>query len=326
MFSPGSTLGVSTLWGKLWPLPLLPALYALVLSVFGQLRPEHLVLAVLCPALGFAGQRAKNFLVDISPYLGVAIAYDLVRYVRPFFVTPERVLGCDLRALEVSLFRVDSKTTFQDYFAAHHSPFFDLLFAVPYTIFVYLVVVYAVYLYFKDRPRMRVYLWAFAIGNLISFACWLIVPAAPPWYLRSQGCGIDPGAVPSAAALTRVDVLLGIDYYRTFYSRAASVFGALPSMHCAYPLIGLLSAWRAGNLWTRSVHVAYTAVMAVAAVYLDHHWVIDVIAGWCVAGVSVWAAARLVSLLASRGAANEPAVAAPGLPAEHAQAIAGDLR
>jgi inositol phosphorylceramide synthase catalytic subunit len=291
---------VRTLWGRLWFLPLVPALYALILLPFGELRPEHVVFGVLCPVLAFYGPRTKSFFVDVSPYVAVAVAYDLVRYVRPFFVTADRVLACDLRAAELVLFRAGPNVTFQDYFAVHHSPAFDLLFAVPYTIFVYLVIAYAGYLYFKDRARMRVYLWAFAFGNAMSFLCWLALPAAPPWYLRAHGCEIDPNALPNAAALLRVDALLGIDYYRTFYSRASSIFGALPSMHCAYPVIGLLSAWRAAGWRTRPLHIAYTVVMAVAAVYLDHHWVIDVLAGWFIAIVAVWLARHWVASMAER--------------------------
>lgn len=302
---------VRALWGRRWLLPLLPAIYALILLPFGQLRPEHVAFGVLCAVLGFWRPGTRQFLADASPYVAVAIGYDLVRYARPFFVTPDRVLGCDLRQAEVSLFGLGPNTTLQDHFAVHHRPFFDLVFAVPYTIFVYLVVAYAAYLYFKDRARMRTYLLAFAIGNYISFACWLLFPAAPPWYLHAHGCTIDPNALPSAAGLTRVDALLGIDYYATFYSRAASIFGALPSMHCAYPLIGLLTAWRAATWRTKPLHLAYTAVMASAAVYLDHHWVIDVIAGWATALVAVFLARRLLerSTASSRSSQNVSAAA-----------------
>lgn len=271
---------VRALWGRRWILPLIPALYALLLLGFGQLRPEHVLFGVVCAVLAFIGPRSKQFLTDISPYVAVGIAYDLVRYARPVFVTAERVLGCELREAELLFFRVAPNTTFQDYFARHNSPFFDVLFAVPYTIFVYLVVAYAGYLYFRDRQRMRHYLLAFAIGNFISFACWLIVPAAPPWYLHAHGCVIDATALPSSAGLARVDALFGIDYYATFYGRASSIFGAMPSMHCAYPLIGLLTAWKVAGWRARSVHLTYTLIMATAAVYLDHHWVLDVLGGW----------------------------------------------
>jgi len=221
----------------------------------------------------------------------------LVRYARRPFVTADRVLGCELRSLELRTFSVAPGVTLQDWFQAHHTPFFDLLFAVPYTIFVYLVIGYAAYLYFKDRPRMRRYLLAFAIANYLSFAIWLVLPAAPPWYIRAHGCAIDIHALPSPAGLARVDELLGIHYYATFYGRAASVFGAMPSMHCAYPMLGLLTAWRATTWKTRPLHLAYALTMFVASNYLDHHWVWDGLMGWMTAFVAVVVAERVARSL-----------------------------
>ena len=72
------------------------------------------------------------------------------------------------------------------------------------------------------------------------------------------------------------------------------MFGAVPSMHCAYPVLGLLTAWKAASWRTRPIHILYSVVMFLAAVYLDHHWIIDAIAGWLVAIVSVVAAGRLL--------------------------------
>ena len=112
--------------------------------------------------------------------------------------------------------------------------------------------------------------------------------------MRAAGCSIDLNAQPSAAALLRVDALFGMDYFQRFYSRAASVYGAMPSMHCAYPLLGLLTAWKATSWRTRPIHIVYTLVMFVAAVYLDHHWIVDALAGWLVAIVAVLLARRLL--------------------------------
>jgi membrane-associated phospholipid phosphatase len=38
------------------------------------------------------------------------------------------------------------------------------------------------------------------------------------------------------------------------------------------------------------LHLLYAVWMFAAAVYLDHHWILDAIGGWVVAGVSVLAA------------------------------------
>lgn len=284
---------IRSLWGRRWPLPLIPALYALAMFAIGDLRPEHVALAVLVAFLGYFGPRTKALLGEITPYLVVGLGYDLVRYARRPFVTADRVLGCELRTLELRTFSVAPGVTLQDWFQAHHSPFFDLLFAVPYTIFVYLVIAYAAYLYIKDRPRMRRYLLAFAIANYLSFVIWLVLPAAPPWYVRAHGCAIDIHALPSPAGLARVDELLGIHYYATFYGRAASVFGAMPSMHCAYPMLGLLTAWRSTTWKTRPLHLLYAVTMFVASNYLDHHWVWDGLMGWMTAFVAVVVAERV---------------------------------
>ncbi|MEZ4373489.1 MAG: phosphatase PAP2 family protein [Polyangiaceae bacterium] len=295
----GFAARIRALWGPWWPLPLLvfPS-YSLIMLAIGDLRPEHVGLSIVVWILAVIGPRSKRFLVDISPYFVVALGYDLVRYARPVFVSADRVLGCQLRQAEVSLFGFGTGHTPGDWLQGHHLPALDVFFAVPYTIFIYVAFIYAAYLYFVDRQRMRRFLWAFAIANYISFTLWMIVPAAPPWYLRGAGCHIDMAAVPSAAGLLRVDTLLGIDYFQTFYSRAASVYGAMPSMHCAYPVLGLFSAWKYTGWKTRPLHIFYALWMFCAAIYLDHHWVLDALAGWAVAGLAVFLAGRLTARFA----------------------------
>jgi membrane-associated phospholipid phosphatase len=286
---------VTRLWGAYWLLPGgIPLAYALVMWSIGDLRAEHVIIPLIAGALAYSSEKTKRFFLDVVPYLAVAFGYDLVRYARAVVLTPDRVWGCGLREFELSVFSVAPGVTFQDYFALHNHPVLDAVFAVPYAIFVYVAIAYAGYLFFVDRQRMRHYLWAFMIANFISFAMWLIVPAAPPWYLRSAGCSIDLGAQPSAAALLRVDAVFGMDYFQRFYSRAASVYGAMPSMHCAYPVLGLLTAWKATTWRTRPIHIAYTLVMFLAAVYLDHHWIVDAIAGWVVALIAVVLARKLL--------------------------------
>jgi inositol phosphorylceramide synthase catalytic subunit len=275
--------------------PLVPIAYVLVIAGIGDLRVEHVVLVLVVLGLSAFGPRARAFLSDITPYVLVALGYDTVRYARRVFVTAERVHACDLRGFELSTFAVAPGVTLQDWFQLHHAPFWDVVFAVPYTIFAYLALLYSGYLYFVDRPRMRRYLWAFAIANFISFVVWMVFPAAPPWYVRQSGCAVSMAALPSAAGLLRVDQLFGIHYYRDLYSRAASVFGAMPSMHCAYPMLGLLTAWRSTTWKTRPIHILYALTMFIGSNYLDHHWLWDGIAGVALAVVAVWLAGKLLA-------------------------------
>jgi hypothetical protein len=302
---------VRSLWGRWWPLPGGAFLvYVAAITVIGDFRPEHGAVLALVIVLGYSGSRTKQFLVDMAPYVVVGVGYDLVRYVRPVLVTSERVITCSLQTAERALFAVGDVSA-QEWLAAHPVRLLDLVLAVPYAIFAYVALLYAGYLYFVDRPRMRRYLWAFAIANYISFATWLLVPAAPPWYIHQHGCVADMNALPSAAGLLRVDEFLGIDYFAAFYSRAASVYGAMPSMHNAYPLLGLLTAWRHVGWRTRPLHLAYFLAMFLASLYLDHHWILDAIAGWATAGVAVALAPRFVNAV-FQSPEVEPSVQAAG--------------
>jgi membrane-associated phospholipid phosphatase len=229
---------------------------------------------------------ARRLFVDISPVLAVGVGYALLKYVLAEVVTAPRVVSCGLRALDLALFSVRPNTTVGEALAQAHTPLFDVLSAVPYAAFLYIALGYGAYLYFRDRERMRRYVLALAVANCIAFAFWLLLPAAPPWYVHAHGCSVVMPATPSAAGLNRVDALFGMHYFGNFYARASQIFGAMPSLHCAYPLLGLLSAWKVSNGRFRLVHGVYCIWMALAALYLDHHWLVDVIAGWCVAVVA----------------------------------------
>jgi membrane-associated phospholipid phosphatase len=85
--------------------------------------------------------------------------------------------------------------------------------------------------------------------------------------------------------LARVDAWLGVHYFGGFYARSKNVFGAMPSLHCAYPLLIVLEGWKPFAALERAkwplrvASVAYSLWMCAAAVYLDHHWILDVIVG-----------------------------------------------
>jgi len=268
-----------SLWGKWWFVPLLPILFVLAIAAVGDLRPEHVIVVAAMTIAAIATPGTKGLLVAGIPGIAIGFGYESMRYLRPLFVTPERVWGCNLREIELSLFPAGNGQTLADLFASTNTPFWDVFFAVPYTLFWGIAVIYGTALFFWKRERMKRFLWVLAISHAIAFVIWLAVPAAPPWYIRLHGCGIDIDALPNAAALLRLDELFGISYYESFYSRAPTVFGALPSLHCAFPMTGLVTAWRDANWTERSIHAGYTLWMLAASVYLDHHWLIDGLLG-----------------------------------------------
>jgi phosphatidylglycerophosphatase A len=135
---------------------------------------------------------------------------------------------------------------------------------------------------------MRRLAWAFLVVNVAGFFTYHLLPAAPPWYFHEHGCVVNLAtSATEGPALARVDALLGFEYFRGMYSKASSVFGALPSLHCAYPLLVVIEGWRSFGAVLRTVSVAYLFAMIFSAIYLDHHWVLDALLGIVFAAVAV---------------------------------------
>ena len=273
---------------RLWPryalAPLLPFLgYALLSAARGDLRVEHVGALLLVIALAYTNQRTKSILVAIYPLGLVGLLYDGMRPLQNVGLTPERVHVCDVRALEARLFGFEAdgvRFTLHDFFRTHHWPAIDLLCAFPYATFILVSFVCAAFLAFRDRPAMRRFTWAFLAMNVAGFITYHLVPAAPPWYFHAHGCSVDLATRASEGpVLTRVDAMLGISYFHAMYSKASSVFGAIPSLHCAYPLLVVLEGWRSFSKPVRVLSVAYWLLMIFSSVYLDHHWLIDGILG-----------------------------------------------
>ena len=127
---------------------------------------------------------------------------------------------------------------------------------------------------------MTRFAWGFLLLNAAGFVTYHLLPAAPPWYFHAHGCAVDLATRASeGAALARVDTLTGVAYFHGMYEKASSVFGALPSLHCAYPLLLALSGWHVFGPRLKAMTLGYWLVMIFSAVYLDHHWVIDALLG-----------------------------------------------
>jgi hypothetical protein len=294
-------------WTILLPVPFLGlALLALVQNRFHW---EHLAILGVALALFSVGPRTKRLFLGAYPCGLVGVLYDGMRVVKNFGLTPERVHLCDLRAHELALFGVPmggERVTLHDWFLVHHWPLLDLICSIPYGVFIFVILACAVFLYVHDYQRMVRFAWGWLALNLAGFITYHLYPAAPPWYFHAHGCAVDLASSSSeGAALARVDASLGISYFSGMYGRASDVFGAVPSLHCAYALIIVVETWAVLGRSARSLTVAFFALMCFSAVYLDHHWVIDVLAGivYClvVVGLVRWIHRRVTTAAEAAG-------------------------
>ena len=263
------------LWGSYWPLSFLPLLLLGLLALSGGARPEHVAVAGVATLLAWGNKHSKSFLLAALPALIVVIGYDCLRFVEPYILAHRKIYACEVRDLDAALFGAATGFAPADLVTAWNRPWLDILFAIPYAAFWMAAIVWAIFLFLTDRFLLRRFLWSLAFVFLCAFAIWCLFPVAPPWYVHMLGCAIDIHAPPNPAGLLRVDAALGIDYFGSFYARSPVVFGAMPSLHVAFPAIAAVTGWRQFPLWGRLAAVFATLWMIAASVYLDHHWVVD---------------------------------------------------
>ncbi len=265
-------------WWAWASLAVFPGILGLVHLGIG-LRPEHFVLTGLFLALSWMGPKARRFVVMGAPMWGTGLAYDFLRLVT--HLRPE-VHVDDLWHAERRWFGVDlegGRVAWADLVASHTHPVLDAITGGVYILYLAAPIGLAVYLYFRNYDEACRLSLSFLAASLLGWVIWLAWPAAPPWYVDTYGLGpADPAALPSPAGAARFDELFGIQLLSSFYSKSANVFGAMPSLHAGYGLLPLLATWRIGGR-LRVAAAGWAILMSYAAVYLRHHYVLDVLAG-----------------------------------------------
>lgn len=262
-------------------------IYWILHVVLGGFRPDHALLGAAVLAVGYAGPVAAPWFRLLLPVVIMAAVYDGQAYLREALHGALTIHVTQPAAWDRALFGIPTaagRLTPPEWWQQHTHPFLDVFCGAIYLSFIPVFVGIALWLRRPGPDSARrahtaeSMTWAFCLLGLISCLTYYLYPAAPPWYLADYGPGpavLD--AAPSAAGAARADALLGTTLFHQFYARSPNVFGAIPSLHVAIPLLAFLFSWRERRLrWGLG---AYTAVMAFSAVYLNHHYIVDLLWG-----------------------------------------------
>lgn len=269
-------------------------LYLWSIHAMMGIRGEHLFLGGLAATFAIIGGRPFRFTALFSPVMLTGISYEYFRLLKGIRL---EIHVADLYQAELAWFGVgqgEGRQVLADWFLAYTHPALDLICGLAYILYLFIPMGFAILLFFVDEERMLHVGLAFLITNLIGMAIYVLYPAAPPWYVAEYGLGpARMDVLPNAAGTVRFDQLLGIDYFTTFYARSANVFGAMPSLHVGYPMSTAVALAALGKRWWLPV-VAFVVLVGFAAVYLQHHYVWDVVVGIAVGALGGWLAGRAV--------------------------------
>lgn len=222
---------------------------------------------------------ALSFAAYMAPFAVAVLVYETLR---GLFHYRGEVHVADLVAAEARYFTVETAQgprVLSELIASTTSPWLDVLCGATYLVFLLEVLGVTAYLFARARPKALELSLGFLFVNLLGWSIWFLYPAAPPWYVDDHGVGpVALDVISSPAGLARLDALLHVPIATTFYSKSANVFGAMPSLHVAYATLVAVVVHPLGGR-ARALSWAFGASMAYSAVYLRHHYLLDVVAG-----------------------------------------------
>ncbi len=230
----------------------------------------------------------RFFFPFVGAFVFVAIAYHAQWYGARVFQGTVHVR--EPHAFDLRFFGVmtpNGLVTPSEWWSAHANGVLDVMACAAYLLFIFIFVIQLLAWEGRENKRQpnrkslapltSSALLAFVWVNLAGYATYCAYPAAPPWYAARYGLGPAHAVAASAAGCCRVDKLLHLAFFQSLYGRARDVFGAVPSLHVAYPFIGFFAS--ACHRHCVGLSFFFYLWMCFSALYLSHHYVFDVLWG-----------------------------------------------
>lgn len=176
-------------------------------------------------------------------------------------------------------------------------PVLDVLAAVPYTVHPVLPLVFIVATLATSRKhRLLKFVFVFGIMNLSAVLTHITFPTTPPWYFVKYGTAeAHYGMKGDPALLSRVDKMFNITMYQRMYEDGGKVvFGTWPSLHAAWPYLMASFRPRLRLGWMRAFQWVYVVWVWWAAVYLQHHYFVDLLGGVLYAEGAMWVGKKVI--------------------------------
>jgi membrane-associated phospholipid phosphatase len=259
------------------------------------LRPEHGGLCALVFAMWYASSPTRHFVRAVSAFIIFWVIYDSLRIVHNVDLSPVHI--ADLYQWEKSLFPVrdnDIVYTWNEWWQLHTNPVLDFVGGLFYLCWIPVPLLFTAWLWKHNRRNSVRYSYAFLFVNIVGFVVYYTFPAAPPWYVQEYGWNYQPQTLSNAAGLLRFDAVTGINLFSIIYTKGSNTFAAMPSLHAAYPMTGLIYVIKMRRKLLILLFLILTAGIWFSAVYLNHHYILDVLAGGVVALIGVFLFEKLV--------------------------------
>ena len=253
------------------------------------LRAEHVGAMSLLLVSFFANKTTRNITLGFGFFIIYAILYDSLRVWPNYDFNPVHII--EPFNLEKKLFGLNLNGTEVipgEYLFTYKSDFQSILSGVFYLTWVPIPLLFAFYLYFKNKKLLIDFSFTFLLANLVGFVIYYLYPAAPPWYKLYHGTELNFSILGSAAGLLEFDKLIGSPLFENMYTRNSNVFAAVPSLHAAYPIVLFYFGLKNKVNWMSLVFFIDIIGIWYGAVYSLHHYIIDLLLGSLCAIIAIF--------------------------------------
>jgi membrane-associated phospholipid phosphatase len=243
----------------------------LIIAIFVLGKPGGFTGMILIVILSMVWRAdSRGFLVAVAPFIFVLYVFQVLSgFIHKYPYFP--VHFGDIAGAERMLFGVLPSQWLQTHLPTGGALLTALL--IVYGMHFVYPVLLALVLWFTDRLAYWRFIFGFTTMTYIGFGLYVLLPTAPPWY--SSHFGYIP---------EHIDVL-GTSVQRML--QWPNPIAAFPSLHAAFAaFIALFVIGRWGKRGLPALMIPLSVSFAV--VYLGHHYVIDVLAGFLLAGFGIF--------------------------------------
>jgi hypothetical protein len=266
------------------------------------LRSYHYFMLLAIPAALLSAERGRRFFIDWIPLFAFWLGYDRLRLLQPLLL-PRVAVDLPFK-IETWMFgwMFAGETpphALRLWLASHSGTVFgealsqlaQLVYLSHIIIFPVLLIVWWVKsMWFKgSRENFTRYVRSFTLLHAMAILCYVLLPVAPPWWVSLYG-----SAQPTAELVAQVNMAAAMDgaIVQRMIGTAPMWFGAVPSLHGAYPVLFFLLARRKQSRLRLMMIALYGAMMWAATVVLNQHYIIDLLVGAAAAfaayGLASW--------------------------------------
>jgi membrane-associated phospholipid phosphatase len=145
-----------------------------------------------------------------------------------------------------------------------------------------------------DRHRFVRHLSAFTALHIMALLLYILAPVAPPWWVSLHGL-----VQPTAELVANTSMAAAMDgvIVQKMIKNAAQWFGAVPSLHAAYPMLFLLLSFKDRSRTTTVLLGLFSVAMCLTTIVLNQHYIIDLIAAGLLAVVAWFVAGKFSRIL-----------------------------